>query len=177
MARKRLGLVVEVDQQGLVEARLDEAVRVPVVPGIELLAGEEPGDVLRQHLGLEVRDRARLRGRQVGRVAEREDVRRGRRLERALVGGDEAERVAETGRALDERGAAVERHRHEQVEVELAAVVGDEPPAIRVDLARVELGHELDPLLGEQPGQVLGCDGLRESAVERRREDELDVGP
>ena len=150
VAGQRLGLVVEVDQQRLVEAGLDEAVGVAVVAGVELLAGEVAGDVLGQHLGLEVRDRAGLRGRQVGRVAEREDVRLRRRLQRALVGGDEAERVAEPGRALDVGGAAVQRDRDEQVEVELAAVVGGELAADAVDLAGVELGHELDLLLGEQ---------------------------
>jgi hypothetical protein len=80
-----------------VEAGLDEAVRVSVVAGVELLIGEVAGDVLGEHLGLEVRDRAGLRDRQVGGVAEREDVRLDRRLERALVGRDEAERVAEAG--------------------------------------------------------------------------------
>src|SRR5205823_3906777 len=52
--RQRLGAVVEVDQQGLVEARLDEAVGVSVVRPVELLAGEEEGDVLRQNLPFEV---------------------------------------------------------------------------------------------------------------------------
>src|SRR6266545_5306341 len=62
VAGERLGLVVEVDQQRLMEAGLDEAVGVAVVAGVELLVGEVAGDVLGQHLGLEVRDRARLRG-------------------------------------------------------------------------------------------------------------------
>ena len=75
------------------------------------------------------------------------------RLQRALVGGDEAERVAEPGRALDVGGAAVQRDRDEQVEVELAAVVGGELAADAVDLAGAELGHELDLLLGEQAGR------------------------
>ena len=97
VAGQRLGVVVEVDQQRLVEAGLDEAVGVPVVAGLELLAGEVAGDVLGEHLGLEVGDRAGLRGRQVGRVAEREHVRLRRRLQRVLVGRDEAERVAEPG--------------------------------------------------------------------------------
>ncbi len=38
VAGKRLGVVVEVDQQRLVEAGLDEAVRVSVVGGVERLA-------------------------------------------------------------------------------------------------------------------------------------------
>src|SRR3990172_10076108 len=46
-AGQRLGGVVEVDQQGLREARLDEAVRVTVVAPLELLSLEEADDVLR----------------------------------------------------------------------------------------------------------------------------------
>ena len=61
----------------------------------------------------------------------------------------------------------------EQVEVELAAVVGDELAADAVDLAGVELGHQLDLLLLEQAGQVLGGDRLRERSVQRCRVDEL----
>ena len=52
-------------------------------------------------------------------------------------------------------GAAVQRDRDEQVEVELAAVVGAERAADPVDLAGVELGHQLDLLLGKQARQVL----------------------
>ena len=70
VAGQRLGLVVEVDQQRLVEAGLDEAVGVPVVAGVELFVGEVAGDVLGEDLGLEVGDGAGLRGGQVGRVAE-----------------------------------------------------------------------------------------------------------
>src|SRR5690242_21400792 len=59
-AGNRLDLVVEVDQQCLAAARLDEAVRVPVVTGLELVAGDEVRDVLRQDLRLEVRHAAGL---------------------------------------------------------------------------------------------------------------------
>ena len=79
----------------------------------------------------------------------------GGRLQRVLVGRDEAECVAEAGRALDVRSAAVQGNGDEQVEVELAPVVGDELAADAVDLAGVELGHELDLLLAEQPGELL----------------------
>ena len=145
----------------------------PSKPASSSSSGEEAGDVLGQHLGLEVGDRAGLRGGQVGGVAEREHVRLRRCLQRALVGRDEAERVAEAGRALDVGGAAVQRDGDEQVEVELAAVVGAELAADAVDLAGVELGHQLDLLLGEQARQVLGGDRLGEGAVERGRVDEL----
>ena len=79
------------------------------------------------------------------------------------VGRDEAERVAEAGRALDIGGAAVQRDGDEQVEVELAPVVGVELAADAVDLAGVELGHELDLLLASRTRQVLGGDRLREA--------------
>ena len=67
----------------------------------------------------------------------------------------------------------MERDRDEQIEVELAPVVGGELAADTVDLAGVELGHELDLLLGEQAAEMLGGDRLREGAVERRHVDEL----
>ena len=67
----------------------------------------------------------------------------------------------------------MQRDGDEQVEVEHAAVVGGERAPDAVDLAGVELGDELDLLLGQQAGQVLGGDRLREGAVERCRVDEL----
>ena len=108
-------------------------------------------------------------------VADREDVRRHLRLQRVRIGGDEAELVAEPGRAADVRGAAVQRDRDQQVEGDLALVPADEPPAGAVDLAGGELGHQRDALLGEQPGEMLGGDGLGERAVERRDVGQLDV--
>ena len=59
-ARQRLGLVVEVDQQRLVKARLDEAVGMTVVVPGQLVACEEPPDVLHDGLALEVGHRAGL---------------------------------------------------------------------------------------------------------------------
>jgi hypothetical protein len=47
----------------------------PSKPGLERLAAANLQHVLEEHLALEVRDRAGLRRRQVGRVAEGEDVR------------------------------------------------------------------------------------------------------
>ena len=89
-AGQRLDVVVEVDQERLLESGLDEAVGVPVERALERLAGEEAADVLGERVGLEVRDRARLRGREVRRVADREHVGRGLRLQRVRVGRDEA---------------------------------------------------------------------------------------
>ncbi len=157
------------------ETGLDEAVRVPVEAILERLAGEVPPDVLCEHLGLEMGDGARLRGRHVGRVADGEDVRLRSRLQGARVSADEAEVVAEAGRALDVRRAAVERHRDEQVEGHLAVVVAHEPSAGAVHLARRELRDEPDALGGQKAGQLLGRDRLRERAVERRDERQLDV--
>ena len=97
VARQRLGVVVEVDEQGLVEPGLDEAVGVPVEARLERLAGEETAHVADEGLALEVRHRAGLRRGNVRGVADDEDVRRGFRLQRVLVGGHEVELVAEPG--------------------------------------------------------------------------------
>ena len=58
VARQRLGVVVEVDQQGLVEAGLDEAVGVAVEALIEWIPRQVAANVLDQHLTFEVRDRS-----------------------------------------------------------------------------------------------------------------------
>ena len=156
VAGERFGVVVEVDEQGLVEPGLDEAVGVPVEPGLERLAGEEPRDVADEGLALEVGDRAGLGGGHVGGVADDEDVRRRLRLQGVLVGGHEVELVAEPGRAADVGGAAVQRDDDGEVEGDLAAVVADQAAAGAVDLAGVELGDQLDAPLGEHPAEVLG---------------------
>ena len=54
----------------------------------------------------------------------------------------------------------MQRDGDEQVEVELAPVVGAERAADAVDLAGVELGHELDLLLGEQPASCSEATGF-----------------
>ena len=95
VAGQRLGVVVEVDQQRLVEPGLDEAVGVAVEPRLERFAGQEPAHVADEGLALEVGDRTGLGGGNVGGVADDEDVRRGLRLQGVLVGGDEVELVAE----------------------------------------------------------------------------------
>ena len=136
VAGKRLGVVVEVDEQRLVEAGLDEAVRVAVEAGVERLAVEEAPQVLDQHLAFEVGDRPGLRRRHTGRVADREHVRRDLGLQGVLVDLDEAELVAEARRAAHVRGAAVQRYDDGEVEGHLALVVGDELAALAVDLLR-----------------------------------------
>jgi hypothetical protein len=47
---ERFGVVVEIDQHGLVEAGLDETVRVPIEGGVEFLAVEEPPEVVDEDL-------------------------------------------------------------------------------------------------------------------------------
>ena len=170
---QRLGVVVEVDQQGLAAAGLDEAVGVPVERRGERLPGQEPAHVAGQHLALEVRDRAGLGGGHVGGVAEGEHVRLDLRLEGVRVDRDEAERVAEAGRTADVGGAAVQRDDHGQVEGDHPFVVGDQA-ALPARLARgldgpgAELGHQLDALAGQQAGQLPAGHRLGERAVQRR---------
>ena len=155
--RDRLGVVVEVDQQRLAEAAFDEAVGMAVEAGAQRLAAEEAGDVAGQDLALEMGDRAGLGGADVGGIADDEDVRAGLGLQGVLVDGDEAQRIAKTGRALDVRLTAVHRHRHGQVEADLAAVERDEPAAVGVDLTGVELGHHVDALLRRASRSARGC--------------------
>ena len=80
------------------------------------------------------------------------------------IGRDEVQLVAQAGRAGDEVGAAVDRHGDEEIERHLALVVGDEATTGAVDLTGVELGDEIDLLLGEQPAERLRRDRLRERA-------------
>ena len=117
-------VVVEVDEQRLAEAALDEAVGVPVEARVGLLAVQAAHDVVGENLALEVRDRAGLGRRDRGRVADHEHVRTRGGDQRVRVGGHEVERVAEPGGAADPRGAAVCGHDHREVEGDLAAVVG-----------------------------------------------------
>ena len=77
------------------------------------------------------------------------------RLERVRIGGNESELVAQTAGALDERRPSVERNGDQQVERHLPLVVADQASAVGVDLPGCELGDQLDPLLIEQPGQVV----------------------
>ena len=107
-APQGLGLVVEVDQEGFVEAGLDEAVGVAVEAGFELATFEEAADVAEQRLALEMRHRSGLRGRDVGGVAQREHVGRNGRLKRPAVDDDEAELIAQPGQAADELRAAMQ---------------------------------------------------------------------
>ena len=67
----------------------------------------------------------------------------------------------------------MQRDGDEQVERDLALVVGDQLPADTVDLAGAELGHQLDLLLSQQVGELLGGDRLGEAAIERRRKHDL----
>src|SRR5579859_1308441 len=126
-ARQRLGVVVEVDEQRLAEAALDEAVRVAVEDSVRRLSGQPPQHVADQHLALEVGHRAGLRRGQARRVADHEDVRAGLGDQRLLIARHEAELVAQPWRPAHVPGAAMKRHHHREVKGFLAAVVGDEP--------------------------------------------------
>ena len=105
--------------------------------------------------------------------SEREDIWRRLGLQRVGVHRDEAELVAEALRPAHECRAAVQWDRHEQVERDLALVPADDSPLL--DLARREFRLHTDALAAEQPGEVLGGDGLREGAVERGRVDDFHV--
>ena len=127
VAADGFGVVVEVDEHGLVEAGLDEAVGVTVEGGVQRLAGQEPLDVLDEDLAFEVGDRPGLRGGQVGGVADGEDVRRGLGLQRVRVGHDEVEGVAQAGGVGDVGRAAVHGDDDGEIEGDLAPVEADEP--------------------------------------------------
>ena len=175
MTRQRFGLVVEVDEQGLAEAGLDEAVGVPVERGRQVASRKEPDEIVDEHLAFEVGDRSGLRGRHVGGVTDREDVLLGRGLQGRLVRGHEVEVVAETCAATHIFGATVQRHDDGQIERHFAAVVTDEPAADTIDLAGVELADEVDVLLLQQRGERRRGDRLCERAVERRGVSDLDL--
>ena len=94
IALMRFDVVAEVDQQCLAVARLDEAIGMPVEVCDQGFSTNMTDDVGCKALGLEVGDRARFRGGDVGGVAEDKDVRVIEGLERVLVGWDEVEVVA-----------------------------------------------------------------------------------
>ena len=77
-----------------------------------------------------------------------------------LVGRDEVELVAQARRPSDVGRSAVERNDHREVEGHLATVVAGEASARSVDFAGVELGHELDILLGQHPASRAEATGL-----------------
>ena len=129
----------------------------------------------RQHLRLEIRHRSGLRDRQVGGVAEREDVGGALMPKRVLVGGHEAELVAQRLRPRDEVRAAMQRRRDEQVERGLALVVGPQHAGRTVDLGGPEAGDQLDLLVREQrPRAEPRRPGLVKAPVERRGIGQLD---
>ena len=176
---ERLGVVVEVDQQGLAGAGLDEAVGVAVESGGQRLPGQEAADIAGQDVALEVGDGTRLGRRHVGRVAQGKHIGLGCRLERARVNRDEAEFVTEPGRVLDIGGPAVQRDDHGQVERHHALVIGDQPACrmmprracpdgARLDGAGVELGHQVDALVRQQAAELLIADGFGEGAIQGR---------
>ena len=79
------------------------------------------------------------------------------------------------GESADVGGAAVHRDDDGQVEGDLALVVADEPSAVAVDLAGVELGDQLDAALLEHPAERRRRGRLGERAVQRGDVGELDL--
>ena len=128
MTGERFGLVVEIDEQGLVEAGLEEAVGVAVVAWFKWFAGQEAGDVAGECFALEVGDRPGLGGRHIGGVTDHKDICCGLGLQGVFVGRHETELVAQTRRSSDAGGAAVQRDHDRQVELNFTAVVPDQPP-------------------------------------------------
>ncbi len=120
VAGQRLDVVVEVDQQALAEARLDEAVGVAVEGGQHLQAVDVAQEVVGEAVDGEVGHRAGLGGGQGGGVAQDEDVGVLRRQERVLVHRDVVELVAQAG-ARDHLVAHVERHGDQQVVLQLCS--------------------------------------------------------
>ncbi len=96
-SRERIRLVVEVDEDGLAFAGLDEAVGVAIEVGEQLASLDVTQHVSNQHFPLNVRNRAGLADGKVGGVAGHEDVLDGLELQGVLVGGDEARGVPEPG--------------------------------------------------------------------------------
>ena len=85
-------LVVEPQRRGLAVSGLQEAHHPAAVVLLRRGAMHERGDAARDHRGLEVRRRARLRDRKVRRVAEREDALVPLDVQRVLVGGEPSAR-------------------------------------------------------------------------------------
>ena len=104
VARQRLGLVVEVDQQRLVEAGLDEAVGVAVVARAR--APGRRGSGRRSRLSTSASKCVTEPAFEVGRSVASPSANTfgfAVRLQRALVGRDEAERVAEAAASARRR--------------------------------------------------------------------------
>ena len=93
------------------------------------------------------------------------DARRDRSRAATRSGGgppidrDVVQLVAEAG-SSDEAGAHVVRHGDEEVEGHLPLVVGDQDPALAVDVLDHEVRLDEDRPYVEHPAEVLGRDGL-----------------
>ena len=165
-AGDRFLVVVEIEEEGLAVAGLDEAVGVSVETAAQRLAGDEMEDVFGQDLGLEVGDGAGFGGRAIGGVADDEDVGVGFRLQGVLVGRDAVEFVAEAG-ALDHFRAHVGRHGDQQVVGDFLLVPRDDGFFLRIDPGDGEVVDDGNAFFLEQFAQDAGGDGLGEGAGHR----------
>ena len=148
-------VVVEPEQRALAVADLEEAHHLALVVGV--LAGrgaalDRGGDPLGHDGRLEVRRRAGLRERQVGRVAEREDVRPAAHLEGVAIGRQPAAGRRREPGVDQELLALVRRHEDEQVVGQLLALEALDDLALGIDRLDVEERVQLDALLLEDRG-------------------------
>ncbi|MPM62456.1 hypothetical protein SDC9_109328 [bioreactor metagenome] len=173
-AGQRLGVVVEVEQQRLAAAGLDEAVGVAVELVRHRPAVDHGEEVRDERLDGEVGHRAGLRGRDVARVAQHEDVVVRRGPQRVLVHRDEAALVAQP-RVEHVLLAGVQRDGHQQVERQLPAVVRDQHLAVVVDPLQGEVRGEPDRALLQQVTEVTRGDRLGERPVQRRDVGDVDL--
>ncbi len=177
VAGQGLHIVIEVDQQPLAEARLDETVGVAVVGRIGCPA--HPGTA-----GSSARSSRRRSGRPsrswTWAVTRRHPITKTfecvMRQEAVLVHGDVVQFVAHA-RPGQQLVTLVQRHRHQQVILELRLVVVDELLRILIDVLHQELRHHLDALPLQDVAQILGGDGLGEGARQRSGVDELHPVP
>ena len=122
---------------------------------------------------LEVGGRAGLRQRQVGRIAEREDVRPVADLEGVPIGRQPAARRRREAGVDEELLALVRRHEDEQVVRQLLALEALDDLALGIDGLDVEERVQLDALGLEDRRRHLGHALDRERTPDRRAEVDL----
>ena len=161
-------------REALAKARFDVAIGVAVEGLAQRQAVDVAHEVLGEHVALEVRHRAGLGAGQIGGVAEHEDVVEVAGLEGVLLGGDEVELVAHA-RTSDHRVAHVQGYGHQQIVLDLGAVIGHDLLAVGIDLHDGEFGHHLDVLLFEEVAKQPCGARLGKRAGQRRRIGDLDL--
>ena len=174
-------VVVEAQQRALAVADLEEAHHPPLVVGMlagRLAALDGGRDPLGHDRRLEVRRRAGLRERQVGRVAEGEDVRVDRRpasVWRSV--GSQPPGAGARPESMRNCCALVRRHEDEQVVRQLLALEALHDLALGVDRLDVEERVELDALALEDRRRHLADALDGEGAPDGRAEVQLALLP